>query len=128
MRFDDPQSFAYRTVTGRVIIVIVMMRAVRMYRELTGVIIVIVIDTMRTALFEVDLAGTEDREGMKVDNKTSLKDCFVFHVGRSCSLTKQVLAQLDLLKYEHEIGVRLHTGWLFSDLQHRCLFHAVFTA
>ena len=40
----------------------------------------------------------------------------------SCSFTKQGLAQLDLFRCEHEIGVRLHTGWLFSDLEERCLF------
>ena len=27
--------------------------------------------------------------------------------------------------YEHEIGVRLHTGWLFSVLENPCVIHVL---
>ena len=45
---------------------------------------------------------------------------------RSLHTTVGVYAEFDGWQNscEHEIGVRLHTGWLFSDLQERCPFLA----
>ena len=69
------------------------MRAVRMYRELTGVIISIVIDTMRIASFEIDFAGSVGLEGMRaVHNKPQR----LFRLSR-CSRSRDLPANLSSL-------------------------------
>merc|ERR1712139_236593 len=87
---------------------------------------------------EIDMAGLEGMEGIKVENIKPQVDRFVFPAGHpsfvmSCSFTNQVLAQLDLLKnwketkaYKNDVSLlpkeldekvaRLHLGALGAEL------------